>query len=58
MDTTHKEEPISEKKITVEEINRLLELGRLLFSVLSAEEINELQELLSPMNTIGNAGDS
>jgi hypothetical protein len=44
--------------ITVEDVNRLLEVGRILFSVLTHEEIEELQKLLSPQNAIGNTGDS
>ena len=38
-------------RITVEEVNRILEIGRLLFSILTQEEIEELQSLL-------NGGDS
>jgi hypothetical protein len=48
----------TEKRITVEEVNRVLEVGRLLFSVLAPEEIEELQKLLSPNDAIGNTGDS
>jgi hypothetical protein len=48
----------TEKQVTVEEVNRLLEVGRLLFSVLTPEEINELQNLFSPRNQLGIAGDS
>lgn len=33
--------------VSVEEVNRVLEVGRLLFSVLTPEEIEELQELLN-----------
>ena len=46
------------KQVTVEDVNRLLEVGRLLFSVLAPEEIEQLQELLSAPNQLGNAGDS
>jgi hypothetical protein len=56
MDT--KAQTLTEKKITVEEVNRVLEVGRMLFSVLTPEEIEKLQKLLSPRNTIGNTGDS
>jgi hypothetical protein len=45
-------------RISVDEVNRLLDVGHILFSVLSPEEIEELKELLSPPNEIGNAGDS
>ena len=48
----------TDKQITVEEVNRLLEVGRLLFSVLTPEEIDQLQELLSTQKQIGNTGDS
>ena len=46
---------------TVEDVNRLLDLGRLLFSVLTPDEIKALQEVFSkrpPSKEIGNAGDS
>jgi hypothetical protein len=47
-----------EKQVTVEEVNRLLEVGRLLFLILTPEEIKELQNLFSLRNKLGNAGDS
>ena len=56
MDT--KTQTSNQKNITAEEVNRLLEIGRLLFSVLTPEEIEELKKLLSPETTIGNTGDS
>lgn len=34
-------------KVTVEEVNRLLEVGRLLRSVLTEEELSELAALLN-----------
>lgn len=49
----------TEPKVTVEEVNRVLDVGRLLFSVLTEEEIKELQRILngpSDENGIGNAG--
>ena len=49
------------KTVTVEDVNRLLEVGRLLFSVLTPEEIESLQEefaRLSASEKLGNAGDS
>ena len=49
----------TETKVTIEEVNRVLEVGRLLFSVLTEEEIAELQRVLngpSDENEIGNAG--
>lgn len=54
----NKTQTLTEKKITVEEVNRLLEVGRLLFSVLTPEEIEDLQKLFSPKKAIGNTGDS
>jgi len=56
MDTATK--PQTEKQITIEDVNRVLEVGRLLFSALTPEEIEELQKILSSRNTIGNTGDS
>ena len=49
------------KTVTVEDVNRLLEVGRLLFSVLTAEEIEALQEefaKLTASEKLGNTGDS
>jgi len=48
----------TENQVTIEEVNRVLEVGRLLFSVLTEEEITELQRILNgPSNEIeiGNA---
>jgi hypothetical protein len=45
--------------VTVEDVNRVLEVGQLLFSVLKEEEIQELQRILngvSEIEEIGNAG--
>lgn len=47
--------------ITVEDVNRLLEIGRLLFSVLTPEEIEALQAEFAKYcasEEIGNTGDS
>ncbi|MBC8504002.1 MAG: hypothetical protein ISR58_21595 [Anaerolineales bacterium] len=47
--------------VTVEDVNRLLDLGRLLFSVLTPEEIGALQSefsMCSIHKKLGNAGDS
>ena len=47
------------RKITITEVNRVLEVGRLLFSVLTEEEVAELQQILnrhSDENKIGNTG--
>lgn len=40
--------------ITIEEVNRVLEVGRLLLSVLTPEELEQLQQLLSdqPINDL------
>ena len=54
-----KETKVTTVEITVEEVNRVLEVGRLLFSVLTEEEKEELQRFLSSSSgeaEIGNAG--
>lgn len=46
-------------KVTVDEVNRVLEVGRLLLSVLTPEELQQLKEVLSndgPQNKLGNTG--
>ena len=46
-------------EVTIEDVNRLFEVGRMLLSVLTEEEIEELQEILSRQKSgeeIGNAG--
>ena len=51
----------TETRVTTEDVKRVLEVGRLLFSVLSEEELDSLREFLyesSPLIDIGNAGDS
>ena len=61
MDSDKKVKSAKEKTITVEDVNRLLEVGRLLLSVLTPEEIEALQEYLNKNSTpepIGNTGDS
>ena len=58
METKPKAKIQNENQVTVEEINRVLEGGRFLFSVLTSEEIDELKEFLLLRNQIGNAGDS
>jgi hypothetical protein len=48
-------------EITVEDVNRLLDLCRLLFSVLTPEEIEALQSefsMCSINKELGNTGDS
>lgn len=42
--------------ITVEEVTRLLEVGWLLFSILTPDEIEELQKKFSSQKEIGNTG--
>jgi len=45
--------------ITIEEVNRVLEIGRLLLSVLTPEELNQLEQLLNSQPSdpaIGNTG--
>ncbi len=58
METKPKAKIQNENQVTVEEINRVLEGGRFLFSVLTPEEIAELKDFLLLRNQIGNAGDS
>ena len=61
MDTSVTNHKIQTQKVTVEDVNRFLDLGRLLFSVLTPEEIEALHEVFSnkPANKeIGNTGDS
>ena len=41
------ETQVTAVEITVEDVNRILEVGRLLFSVLTEEEIAELQRVLN-----------
>ncbi len=53
------EKPIHVSDISIEEVNRVLEVGRLLLSVLSDEEIEKLQRVLNGDFTeveLGNAG--
>jgi len=55
------DESSKEKSVTVEDVNRFLDVGRLLLSVLTPEEIEALQEYLNENSTsdnIGNTGDS
>lgn len=47
-----------DQKAPIEEVNRLLEIGKMLFSVLTAEEIEELQAVITTKSKLGNAGDS
>ncbi len=58
MNTKAKTANESDKQVTVDDVNRLLDVGRLLFSVLTPDEIEQLQELLSTQKQLGNAGDS
>lgn len=37
----------SEPAVTIEEVNRVLEVGRLLISVLTPEELDQLQQILN-----------
>ena len=61
MDSAKEIISLNDIEVTLEEVNRLLDLGRLLLSVLTSEEINTIQTLfLEPnnMEPIGNTGDS
>ena len=51
-------ENVVEKKVTIEDVNRVLDVGRLLFSVLNPEEIEELKKQFSSLQKLGNTGDS
>jgi hypothetical protein len=49
----------TDQQVTVQEVNRVLEVGRLLLSVLSKEELEELRSLLAKNladTKIGNVG--
>ena len=61
MDSDKTVKSAKEKTITLEDVNRLLDVGRLLLSVLTPEEIEALQEYLNKNSTNGkkgNTGDS
>jgi hypothetical protein len=45
-------------QITIEDVQRILDVGRLLFSVLTPEEIEQMQNQLQLLLEIGNTGDS
>ena len=48
-----------QENITIIEVNRVLEVGRLLLSVLTDDELEELQQILSnssDVSKMGNAG--
>lgn len=46
MATQESKIPSSETRVSVEEVNRVLEVGRLLLSVLTPDELEELHGLL------------
>ena len=58
METKPKAKILNENHVTVEEVNRLLEIGSSLFSVLTPEEIEKLQKLFSTQKEICNTGGS
>ena len=52
-------QPAEYTEITIEDVNRLVEVGRILASVLTKEELEHLQENLSresAIRVIGNTG--
>lgn len=51
-------EKVVEKKVTLDDVNRVLEVGQILFTALTPEEIEELQKRFSLLQEIGNTGDS
>ena len=58
METKPKAKIQNENHVTVEKVNRLLEIGRLLFSVLPPEEIEKLHKQFSTQKEICNTGGS
>lgn len=58
----HKQIPMDLPKVSVEDVKRVLEIGHLLISVLTPEEIKELKLLIeqnttqTPQVKIGNTG--
>jgi len=59
MDSLQEEKTVIKKLIALDDLNRVLDVGRLLFSVLSEEEIEELQRFLNDKSAeleIGNTG--
>lgn len=57
MSQNEKQQRPTEPQVTIEEVNRVLEVGRLLLSVLTEEEVEELKQLLTkPEEELGNAG--
>lgn len=51
--------PLEPQKVTVEEVNRVLEVGKILFAVLTDDEKDELIRVLNgqtDQNGIGNTG--
>ena len=61
MESENTNAPTQPPQATTDELNRVLELGRLLYVVLTPEEINALNNLLNSQiatSKIGNAGDS
>ena len=61
MDSSANKQKAQTQTVTVEDVNRLLEVGRLLFSVLTPEEIETLQAEFARNSSsvkIGNTGDS
>ncbi len=45
--------PNEKHQVTIEDVNRVLEVGRMLFSVLTEEEIEALTKLVWCKNPIG-----
>lgn len=43
----------TESTVTIGEVNRVLEVGRLLLSVLTSEELDQLQQLLNDQSIDG-----
>ena len=61
MNSSEADQKTQTQTATVEEVNRLLDIGRLLFSVLAPDEIETLHKEFAKFSTsekIGNTGDS
>ena len=61
MDSSAIKKKAQTQTVTVDDVNRLLEVGRLLFSVLTPEEVEALQEEFAKRTAsekLGNTGDS
>ena len=59
MSEENSQQSLTKPEVTIEEVNRVLDVGRLLLSVLTQEEVEELQNAStdhSRVKEIGNTG--